>query len=312
MLMINKSIMKSIKLSSYSKNNNPNLGAMLLVLEIILAIIIAIIVKSISSLSSIYIILLSRFLFSVPLLLGFGFFQRGKNLFKINQKRTLLARIITGLLSLSFWFLALKHLNISIATVLFQVMSIFITLLAPIILKEYFGIRRFFAILLGFFGVIIINFNIDLDYSTFSLGLIYGLAGPFFGALMFLYLRKLGNNDEPISSAIWHNLTGAIVFFIIFLFLQPNFYFDFHIYILLALIGIISSFQQYLMAASHKYATASYLAPFHYFSIPLGFLSGIIFFKEEITFNLIIGTIVILCSTYYIFRRERSLKGRSK
>ena len=59
---------------------------------------------------------------------------------------------------------------------------------------------------------------------------------------MFLYLRKLGNNDEPISSAIWHNLTGAIVFFIIFLFLQPNFYFDFHIYILLALIGIILSF----------------------------------------------------------------------
>ena len=108
--MINKSIMKSIKLSSYSKKkNNPNLGAMLLVLEIILAIIIAIIVKSISSLSSIYIILLSRFLFSVPLLLAFGFFQRGKNLFRINQKKTLLARIITGLLSLSFWFLALKH-----------------------------------------------------------------------------------------------------------------------------------------------------------------------------------------------------------
>ena len=240
-------------------------------------------------------------------------FFKGEKIYLGLIKKTLLARIITGLLSLSFWFLALKHLNISVATVLFQLMSIFITLLAPIILKEYFGVRRLFAIFLGFFGVTIINFNIDLNYSTFSLGLIYGLAGPFFGALMFLYLRKLGNNDEPIkNSAIWHNLTGAIVFFIIFLFLQPNFYFDFHIYILLSLIGIISSFQQYLMAASHKYATASYLAPFHYFSIPLGFLSGIIFFKEEITFNLIIGTTVILCSTYYIFKRERSLKGRSK
>ncbi len=301
--------MKYINFLNFSEKpqNNLPLGIILLTLEIIIAMVIATLVKLTTSTSSIYLILLSRFLFSLPLLFVFGYLQRGKKILQINQVKTLIARIITGLLSLFFWFLALKNLNLSTASVLFQLLSIFITLLAPIIVGELFGLRRFFAILIGFMGVIIINSNLE-NLTMFELkGTLFGLCAPFFGALMFLYLRKLGNKDAAVSSAIWHNSIGTLVFLLICFYIKPNLNFDYKIWIFLISIGFLSSFQQFLMAASHQVASASALAPIHYLTVPLGFVFGIVFLKEVITFNLILGSIIIICSAFYIFHRENKL-----
>ena len=40
----------------------------------------------------------------------------------------------------------------------------------------------------------------------------------FFAALLNIYLRKLGNSDKPISTALWYNITGACIFTLVFIF----------------------------------------------------------------------------------------------
>ena len=99
-------------------------------------------------------------------------------------------RTITGLGSFGCLFAALQFIDLSLMTTLFQTMPIFITLLAPFIIRETVGWFRRVIALIGFIGVMFI-----LDPSSenwLSLGIILGVLSPIFGALMTLSVRKLG------------------------------------------------------------------------------------------------------------------------
>jgi len=74
---------------------------------------------------------------------------------------------------------------------------------------------------------------------------------------------------------------------------------------MLVAVGVLASFQQLLMALSHRFAPASVLAPVHYTSIPLGVLIGVMFFDEQVTSRFVLGVVIILAANYYILIRER-------
>lgn len=140
-------------------------------------------------------------------------------------------------------------------------------------------------------------------------GAIFALLGALFAALMFVYLRILGRSDPPVSTAIWYNSVGIVLAGIltyIFGGFTPLINLDGSqaIYVFITL-GVIASFQQFFLAQSHMYAEASVLAPLHYLSIPFAVCVGILFFGEVITVKFLIGTSVIIASTYYIFLREQ-------
>ena len=79
---------------------------------------------------------------------------------------------------------------------------------------------------------------------------------------MLVSLRKLGQTDHPASTALWYNIFGAIIFFIISILNKVKWpQFD-NILLILFIIGIASSFQQICLAQSHKLAPASLLAPY--------------------------------------------------
>ena len=71
------------------KQNFP-LGALSLFAEIKMSMAIASIVKILSPETPLILILFFRYLFCLPLLILFGFYQRGKNLLVVRQKKTLL------------------------------------------------------------------------------------------------------------------------------------------------------------------------------------------------------------------------------
>ena len=98
-------------------------------------------------------------------------------------------------------------------TILLQTMPLFITLLAPFIIKEVVGWFRRITVLIGFLGVVLI-LN-PTDENWFNYGVMLGLLSPIFGALMTLSVRKLGKTDHPASTALCYNLLGTIVFLLI-------------------------------------------------------------------------------------------------
>ena len=89
--------------------------------------------------------------------------------------------------------------------------------MAPFILGERVGAHRIGAVLIGFAGVVLlINPFSEADSSPlWGIGFAFGIATPFFGALMFIFLRKLGQTEAPISTTLWYNMTGTIIFFVI-------------------------------------------------------------------------------------------------
>ena len=287
---------------------NHKMGAIYLIGQIVMSMLLVSIVKVLQPEFSVFLILFFRYLFCLPLLTAYAIYTRGSTFLSINNIRGLALRTIFGVLGLTMWFLSVIHLDISLATALSQTMPIFITGLSVVIAGEVVGLKRVVSVLVGFSGVLVLVF--PLTPALNLLGVLYALLGAFFSALMFVYLRVLGRTDPAVSTAIWYNVTGVILAGLLTYSLDdfeplvglstPN-----SLYLLIVL-GVLASFQQFFLAQSHMYAQASVLAPLHFLSIPLGIAVGIVFFNEIITLKFLLGTAVIVASTYYMLMREQA------
>ena len=286
-------------------------GVIFLIIELILSFFIASIVKLLEPNIPIFQILFYRYLLSLPLLVIYGFFKHGSKILQVNNVRLLLLRIICGFLGLAMWFLAVAKIDISLATVLFNTMPLFITILSAIIALERVGLRRSIAVITGFFGVIFIV--LPINTSFYFWGVLYAILGAIFAGLMFVFIRMLGKTNASIPTAIWYNSFGVVISAIILLLSGHNLDNSFSLLMqkdlpwgyLLAL-GLLASFQQFCLAESHRYADASALAPFHYLAIPIGVAFGVILFNETITAKFLVGAVIIIASNYYILFREKT------
>ena len=297
----------SVVIPVISQSNN-QLGAVFLVGQIVMSLVLASMVKVLQPDFSVFVILFFRYLFCLPLLVAYAIFTRGAQFLNITNIQGLALRTGFGLLGLTMWFLSIIYLDISLATALSQTMPIFITGLSVLIAGEKVGLKRSASVFVGFLGVVVLIF--PLTPTVNLLGVFYALLGAFFSALMFVYLRVLGRTDPAVTTAIWYNSTGVVLAGIIAFSFD-----DFDViqqlssltplYLLIAL-GVCASFQQFFLAQSHMYAQASMLAPLHFLAIPLGIGIGIMFFNESITLKFLMGTAIIIASTYYIVMREQA------
>lgn len=280
---------------------NIPLGISFSIGEVIFTVGIAAIVKLISSDVSVFTILFFRYLFCLPLLFITAYFQRGRDALQIQNKGILGLRSLFGIASFGFLFAALQTVELSKMTALLQTIPIFVTLLAPLLLGETVGWRRRIAVLVGFIGVaLIIQPSND---GWFHAGILFGILSPFFGALMFLTLRRLGQSDHPASTAVWYNMAGAAVFLSVSIACGVAWPSSFEVLIVLGAIGVMSSFQQFFLANSFKFAPASTLAPLRYLSVPIGVGLSIIMFDEVITSSFYIGSAVLIAASFFIIKR---------
>ena len=288
---------------------NLPLGVTLSIGEVLFTVAIAAMVKLIANDISVFMILFFRYLLCIPLLLLTATFQRGAAAFRVQDKAKLALRSAMGLGSFGCLFAALQTIELSKMTALLQTIPIFVTLLAPILLGETVGWRRRMAVLIGFVGAVLIVDPTHADW--FNQGVLLGIASPFFGALMLLTLRRLGQTDHPSTTALWYNIIGAAVFFGVCLSLDipmPN---SENIVLILCIIGVMSSFQQFFLAHSYKLAPASVLAPLRYLSVPFGVGASVIFFNEKLTSSFFLGTAILVGASFFILKRSEKIKAKS-
>lgn len=296
-----------------SKNSdialNLPMGVVLSIGEILFTVAIAALVKLISGDISVFMILFFRYFFCIPLLLLTALLQRGRAAFRVESRTNLAIRSAMGLGSFGCLFAALQTIDLSKMTALLQTIPVFVTLLAPFLLGETVGWRRRMAVAIGFIGVVLI-----IDPSTgnwLNEGVLLGLASPFFGALMLLSLRRLGQTDHPSTTALWYNIIGAAVFFGVSVSLDIAWPDTADILVLLCLIGVMSSFQQFFLAHSYKLAPASVLAPLRYLSVPFGVGASVVFFDEILTPSFFIGTAILISASFFILKRTQKIQAKS-
>ena len=286
---------------------NLPLGVSVALGEIAIMVAVSVLVKLVSADIDTVTVLLFRYALCLPLLVVVAVWQRGGKALSITAPGTLAIRIVTGLISLACFYAALDLMALSLVTVLFQTLTLFVTFLAPVLLGERVGWRRWTAVVTGFGGTMLL-LNPSAAGWTMA-GVLFGLGSPLFGAMMMIALRKLGRRDSPATTAVWHNASGAAIFAVIVLASgakMPSTSTDVGI---LVAVGLLSSFQQFGLAFSHKLVPASILAPLHYLAIPMGIGAGILLFGEVLTPETVIGSAIIIASSIFILRRERQLRG---
>ena len=111
-------------------------GTLIALFGILFGVAISIVLKILTTDINLITILFYRFLFSLPLLIGFALIACGNQFYVVTDKLVMFLRVVFGISGLVFWILALETLSLGLATALFHSSVLFVSLLAPIFLNE--------------------------------------------------------------------------------------------------------------------------------------------------------------------------------
>jgi len=220
--------------------------------------------------------------------------------------KLLILRGIIGTVALFFVYESIQRFPLSEATVIQYLYPIFTTFLASFIISENVGNQHYFAIILGFLGVyIILDFPfINPEYSLNTTNLIIAITGAFLTGFAYVIVRMASNMKE----------SPYVIMFYFPLFTVPMsfpFAYDLWIYpsidnwIVLLLVGICTQLGQTFLTFGYKLLPASKAAPTSYIQVPFSVLAGSVIFYENISYNFILGSIVIFFSLYLIINKGK-------
>lgn len=227
---------------------------------------------------------------------------------KTNNMKDQIYRAVVGTCGVVFGFWAISKLPLADATTLLYTAPLFVTLLSYPLLGEKVGIYRGGAVLLGFIGIIIVASPTGNNLSTVGIGL--GLAAALFNALTQLQLRKLGRNENPITTVFYFMLFGTMItgMFMPFVFTRPP---SFDIYPFLLLLGATGILQQVFKTIGYSIAPTAVVTPINYFGLVWAALFGFIFWDEIPTMAMFAGAGIIVASNLFILWREQYLKKKT-
>ena len=241
----------------------------------------------------------ARYFFTVTLVLPIILIFFRKNLkLSINYKLQFLRGILLFTANILFFY-SISIISLSKALTLAFTAPLIVTVFSPLFLQEKFSLNRWLAVIIGFFGCIIVirpGF-IDLNLATIAAlgtGLMYGF--------YLIVTRKLSGSDDSLITLLFTGVVGAIIasFSMPFMWVSPSF----NGWVIMFLIGLFASIGHLLLILSLKLADASKLAPFGYFEIIPNILIGFYFFNYFPDLFHLLGLLIIISSGIYVFKNE--------
>ena len=230
----------------------------------------------------------------ITLLFTFVMVKRQKVYLWGKNHKILILRGITGTVALFFVYESIQRFPLPEATVIQYLYPIFTVLIASLLLSEHAGNQLYFAILLGFIGIyMILGFPfINSDSYPDATNLIIAITGALLTGCAYVFVRMASNMKEspyvimfyfplftvPLSSpyayATW---------------ISPSI----NIWIVLILIAICTQMGQTLLTFGYKILPANKAATTSYVQVPFSALAGAVIFYENISYNFILGSIII-------------------
>ena len=198
--------------------------------------------------------------------------------------------------------LAFTLLGLAETHAIFASYPLIIAMLSGPILGEHVGWRRWLAICVGFFGILII---LNPGNGIFSPYALVPLAGAILFALYGLLTRYAGQYDKSSTSFFWTGTVGCIAMTAIGLnFWDPVSQADWSIMLILSASGMLGHF---LLIKCYEVAEASAVQPFAYLQLIWASLIGVIIFGEKITTNVLLGACIVVGAGLFTLWRERKV-----
>jgi len=216
---------------------------------------------------------------------------------KLHIYRALVASLAMFAFFKSFHLLPLAEVSsISFASIMIT------TILAIYLLNEKVGLRRWIAIFLGFIGILII---LRPGSNIFNFYMLLPLLGATALSVAIIIMKAVLKFDKPPTCSFYmHTLVVLIMVGTLFFNFTTPTYKQLFLFFCMGFIGGIA---QILATNAYRISEVSILAPIDYSSIIWAITFGIIFFADYPNLYVILGSLIIVISTYYIIYRERKL-----
>ena len=205
-----------------------------------------------------------------------------------------------GVASMMLTFAAFSLLPLADATALMFAGPLFLTALSVPMLGEKVGAHRWSAVLIGFFGVLIMT---QPSSATLQLGAFAAIASALASALSMVAVRQLSRTENAVSIVFYFTALGAVLTgaALPFGFWTMPSALDAAV---LVLIGLGGGIGQYLITLAYRYAPAAVISPFGYSAIIWSTLLGYLIWNHLPTAPILAGATVVIGSGLYILYRE--------
>ncbi len=229
--------------------------------------------------------------------------NRWNNFYRTSRFKLHILRCISGLIAIVAIFIALRSLPIATVVSISFAAPIFTTIFSIFLLNEKVGIYRWLAVIVGFIGIIIITepgFNSLNIYYIFPIIFCLGLS------YVAITIRQL-SSTEPVWLI---SLNFSIAIAVASLFTLPYGWIlpSLGDFFLLSLVGLLGGVANLWLSQSYKFSEVSLVTPLKYLSLIFAVFFGYFIWNEVPSANTIFGSILVIISSFIIFRREIYLK----
>ncbi|MDC1148236.1 DMT family transporter [Pelagibacteraceae bacterium] len=229
--------------------------------------------------------------------------ERFGNLLKTEKIKLHLIRAFGGAFAMTFLYLGLKFLPIADAITISFAAPIFATIFSIIFLNEKVRLIRWLAIFFGLTGVIIVlkpGTELFTYYSFFPILFCIGFA------TISIAIKKLSKTEPDYLIALYFTLV-LILFGLISISMgwKKIDISDIHYLIIIGLSGSIGNI---FLTKSIREADISLVTPIKYLSLVFAIIAGWLIFNEIPSVLTISGAMLIILSTFVIFKREAAKK----
>ncbi|NVK31721.1 MAG: DMT family transporter [Gammaproteobacteria bacterium] len=201
---------------------------------------------------------------------------------------------------------AFSYGQITQATAILQAAPLLTTLGAVLFLGDSVGPRRWLAILLGLFGVLLIVQPWGSAFDPISLLAVVGVFGI---ALRDMISRSVDVNVNSYTVTISMTLFSVPLSLGVMLLLGGWQWPDGNTWLFLVLAASVGAVANYLILSAFRLGETAVVAPFRYSRMVFVLLIGYFVFKEIPSLWMLVGSAVVIGTGWYTFHRERITRG---
>ena len=223
----------------------------------------------------------------------------------------LITRGVFGFLAMILFFYTITTIPLGEAITLNKTSPFFATLLAFYFLKEHLSITTLLAIVIGFFGIVLITkpFGFIISYEHFI-----GILGGFFAAAAYTTIKKIKDIYDArvivLSFVVIGSILPAILFILTpyveapsalkFLFVEFKLPSSSYLWCMIAFMAFISTLSQWLLTKAYSASKVAIIGVISYTNIPFAIGFGWMLgdqFPDALTFMgiafIILGGILV-------------------
>ena len=230
---------------------------------------------------------------------------RSKTVSKLTEKTfgVPISFSILGVSAVWLFCLAITDIPLADATTLIFIAPVIVSILSPLLLGESVGIRRWAAVIIGFFGILLI---IQPGFQEVQFGTFAGLGSGFIFALFQISTRTLVQQETPLVTVLYTAIVGALTMNI----LIPEYWVTPQASdgVMLLVMAVFAACGQALLIYAFVAAPAVVVAPFFYFTIIVAKMTGYLAFGDFPNLMAWGGIAVLVYSGIYIAFREAKVK----